>query len=378
MQGGARSLATRRSEADTDRRVDDIAPPRLVAARVPHPGARCSASLLTGAHCYPAGHARRHLRAGDLHDLRRERHAGARSSRASASTRSSTRSSRRATTANALLDFSYAGGSRPQRRHVAPESLRVRPHRPHRRRQPRAARDDAARLSARSTRTRTSRSSATASAATSRSSRVRARPPAPTRRSSASTSSSRSTRRCRASTPTRSSIIDIVPCEKTYLAGGELVAQKLDPADAGAPRANRRRRWRSSGIRLATFGNAYDCLWNTGLLRPRRRGSTTAARSSCDDAAASKMYSIDSVAARQPRRHPRRSRRSARMSWRSSARRSSTTRVSCYEKSLARFSQHEIARLLPILRRRSLYCLTLRAAFRAQGAPSSPGRGNRR
>jgi pimeloyl-ACP methyl ester carboxylesterase len=57
-------------------------------------------------------------------------------------------------------------------------------------------------------------------------------------------------------------IFDFIPCERTYEAGAELVAARLDPATADV------RRYQAgvmagAAIRLGTFGNAGDCLWNT-------------------------------------------------------------------------------------------------------------------
>ena len=57
-------------------------------------------------------------------------------------------------------------------------------------------------------------------------------------------------------------IFDFVSCDKTYLAGAELVADRLDPAIA-ATRAAQAQAMAQAGIRLATLGNTYDCLWNT-------------------------------------------------------------------------------------------------------------------
>lgn len=57
-------------------------------------------------------------------------------------------------------------------------------------------------------------------------------------------------------------IIDLLPCGKTYLAGGDIVATKQDPRTPDV------RRYQAAvmaeqGVRLATLGNEYDCLFNT-------------------------------------------------------------------------------------------------------------------
>lgn len=62
--------------------------------------------------------------------------------------------------------------------------------------------------------------------------------------------------------PDKKTIFDFVPCEKTYEAGAELVAARLDPATPDI------RRYQAGvmaaeGVRLGTFGNVSDCLWNT-------------------------------------------------------------------------------------------------------------------
>jgi len=58
-------------------------------------------------------------------------------------------------------------------------------------------------------------------------------------------------------------IIDLLPCNKTYLAGGDLVARKLD---ATTPDVRRYQAavMAEAGVRVATLGNEFDCLFNTG------------------------------------------------------------------------------------------------------------------
>lgn len=60
----------------------------------------------------------------------------------------------------------------------------------------------------------------------------------------------------------KKAIIDLLPCVKTYLAGADLVAARLDPATPDV------RRYQAAvmaqhGVRLATLGNSFDCLYNT-------------------------------------------------------------------------------------------------------------------
>jgi pimeloyl-ACP methyl ester carboxylesterase len=57
-------------------------------------------------------------------------------------------------------------------------------------------------------------------------------------------------------------VLDLVPCEKTFDAGGELVLQRADPATS-AVRAYQAAAMREGGVRLATLGNPNDCLWAT-------------------------------------------------------------------------------------------------------------------
>jgi hypothetical protein len=57
-------------------------------------------------------------------------------------------------------------------------------------------------------------------------------------------------------------IIDVVPCDKTYAAGADLVGLRLDAGTADV------RRYQAGvmaqqGIRTATLGNTFDCLYNT-------------------------------------------------------------------------------------------------------------------
>jgi pimeloyl-ACP methyl ester carboxylesterase len=59
-------------------------------------------------------------------------------------------------------------------------------------------------------------------------------------------------------------ILDAVPCDKTFQAGAELVAQRLDP-NTGSVRAYQAIVMAQAGIRVATLGNVNDCLFNTNV-----------------------------------------------------------------------------------------------------------------
>jgi pimeloyl-ACP methyl ester carboxylesterase len=60
----------------------------------------------------------------------------------------------------------------------------------------------------------------------------------------------------------KKTILDLVSCDKTYQAGGELVTQRADPGTP-ALRASQAQAMHDDGVRLATFGNTKDCLWAT-------------------------------------------------------------------------------------------------------------------
>jgi pimeloyl-ACP methyl ester carboxylesterase len=57
-------------------------------------------------------------------------------------------------------------------------------------------------------------------------------------------------------------ILDLILCEKTYVAGAELVALRADPS-IGATRESQAASMAAAGVRLATFGNLLDCLFRT-------------------------------------------------------------------------------------------------------------------
>jgi pimeloyl-ACP methyl ester carboxylesterase len=67
--------------------------------------------------------------------------------------------------------------------------------------------------------------------------------------------------------PDKKVIIDLLPCDKTYLAGADIVAAKLDPATPGL-RRDQSALMANRGIRLATLGNTFDCLYNTAHCAP--------------------------------------------------------------------------------------------------------------
>jgi len=67
--------------------------------------------------------------------------------------------------------------------------------------------------------------------------------------------------------PDKKMIIDLLACDKTYLAGADIVAAKLDPATPDI-RRDQSARLAAQGIRLATLGNTFDCLYNTGHCVP--------------------------------------------------------------------------------------------------------------
>jgi pimeloyl-ACP methyl ester carboxylesterase len=95
--------------------------------------------------------------------------------------------------------------------------------------------------------------------------------------------------------PDKKAIIDLIPCDKTYEAGAEIVAQKLDPATPDV------RRYQAAvmaqqGVRLATLGNTWDCLWNTDHCLPGGGfADDTSTQVLPGQAAASYTYEVDSA-----------------------------------------------------------------------------------
>jgi pimeloyl-ACP methyl ester carboxylesterase len=95
--------------------------------------------------------------------------------------------------------------------------------------------------------------------------------------------------------PDKKLVLDIDPCGKTYLAGGEIVAEKLDPTTPDR-RQREAQAMAQQGIRLATFGNLRDCLWNPAICVPALPWvDDSDTQVLPGDAAVSQMYSIESV-----------------------------------------------------------------------------------
>ncbi|MDP9236757.1 MAG: lipase family protein [Chloroflexota bacterium] len=57
-------------------------------------------------------------------------------------------------------------------------------------------------------------------------------------------------------------ILDLLRCDKTYLAGADIVAQKLDPSTPSV-RQYQAAVMAQAGVRMATLGNEFDCFYNT-------------------------------------------------------------------------------------------------------------------
>ncbi len=66
----------------------------------------------------------------------------------------------------------------------------------------------------------------------------------------------------RGASPDKKPLIDLFGCEKTYIAGAELVVIRAD-ASTDATRAAQAQTMTAAGVRLATLGNLNDCLWAT-------------------------------------------------------------------------------------------------------------------
>ncbi len=89
-------------------------------------------------------------------------------------------------------------------------------------------------------------------------------------------------------------VLDIVPCEKTYLAGAEIVEQGLDSATPGL-RRDQVQMMADQGIRVATYGNSVDCFWNPAVCVPALPWVDDSGTQVLDNAAASHMYRVESV-----------------------------------------------------------------------------------
>ena len=86
-------------------------------------------------------------------------------------------------------------------------------------------------------------------------------------------------------------IFDLIPCDKTYAAGGELVGVNEDP-DTPATRATQAAEMVQRGIRLATLGNHNDCLY--ALPRCIGSGADDTESQFIPAAAFSRSYDIQS------------------------------------------------------------------------------------
>jgi pimeloyl-ACP methyl ester carboxylesterase len=94
--------------------------------------------------------------------------------------------------------------------------------------------------------------------------------------------------------PDKKLILDIVQCDKTYLAGAEIVEQKLDPATPSL-RVEQTRAMAEQGIRLGTYGNVLDCFWNPAVCAPALPWVDDSATQLLAGASVSQMYEIPSV-----------------------------------------------------------------------------------
>ncbi len=93
--------------------------------------------------------------------------------------------------------------------------------------------------------------------------------------------------------PDKKTLIDFIPCDKTYIAGAEIVAQKFDPA-IPATRTAQAAAMAAQGVRLATMGNEWDCLWNTDHCLPGGGWIDDSATQFVDGAALTGRYRVDS------------------------------------------------------------------------------------
>lgn len=91
--------------------------------------------------------------------------------------------------------------------------------------------------------------------------------------------------------PDKKAIIDLVPCDKTYAAGADLVAMRLD-ATTGDVRRLQAAVMAENGVWLATFGNVNDCLWNTAHCAPGDWADDTGTQF-IENAASVRQFAID-------------------------------------------------------------------------------------
>lgn len=89
-------------------------------------------------------------------------------------------------------------------------------------------------------------------------------------------------------------ILDFVPCEKTYLAGADLVAARLDAGTPGV-RSAQAASMADAGIRLATLGNVNDCLFATARCLGGGEWADDSGTQFLDGAAFSRAYTIESA-----------------------------------------------------------------------------------
>ena len=91
--------------------------------------------------------------------------------------------------------------------------------------------------------------------------------------------------------PDKKVIFDFVACDKTYLAGADLVAARLDPATPSV-RLYQSVVMAQAGVRLGTFGNTADCLWNTRRCLGGDWADDTNTQFLPDQAAVSMSYDV--------------------------------------------------------------------------------------
>ena len=91
----------------------------------------------------------------------------------------------------------------------------------------------------------------------------------------------------------KKAIIDNIPCDKTYIAGAEIVAQKLDP-EIAATRSAQAALMAEQSVWLGNFGNENDCLWNTSHCLPGSGFIDDSGTQYAEGAAATHEYAIDS------------------------------------------------------------------------------------
>lgn len=94
--------------------------------------------------------------------------------------------------------------------------------------------------------------------------------------------------------PDKKLVLDIVQCDKTYLAGAEIVQQKLDPATPNL-RRDQVHAMADQGIRIAAYGNVLDCFWNPAVCVPALPWVDDSGTQLLPEPAASHMYQITSV-----------------------------------------------------------------------------------